>query len=877
MKIRGTFLFLCLILIGLLPGCASKRNQKRMRQEIDTRIKTSIDVPLEFQEQNLERLGISSDVGQLKAIEEQEASPAPSLPPEPTTQETISDQQDQTLAAQIASEAQEPSIEFQLENADLEILMNQISELFDVTFIADDSIAPMLQGTKSIKQHKVSFKTQRPLTKKEAWELFLTFLEIAGFTVISEPQARLKRIVTLDAARKSPLPSFIGVSPTTLPDSDEMIRYVYFLENAAIETIEQILKQLQSPGAVSVLLREMKGFMITDKAYNIKSLMNIIKELDKATMPQAMSVLKLRRADAVEVEKLYKELAGTTDKDMAQQRFFPGRKMSASTYFPDNVGIFADRRTNSLILLGPADAIKRIEDFITQSVDVELSQPYSPLQVLPIRYADATTIANIMNDVTKFGANTEAGRSGGVRNGDKFLKPMSFTPEPETNQVIVKGDYEDFLKAKEIIVSLDQPQPQVAIEVLLLSVSLNEQKQLGAQLRSRVPGTEGFLGANTHFQTSGLFGNRPIVENPNGNGVNRLLGNLLNLVSGQTLFGGAVAAGNTIISLGDQLSTWAIIQALESVSNVQVLSNPFLVATNKTKASVSLGEIRRLITGTIIGTSETNTFGDATAQLVVSITPQINSDGMIILDIRVELSQFVGVANPENAVRTTREIKTKTIVANKEVLALGGLIQNNIENSQTKVPILGDIPILGWLFKNKQKTDSKSNLLILISSRIIEPEANQTATAFTNNHLSDYTDTINEMYRPAERRDPVNRWFFNRENLNESATDEFIFRQQQDALAKTNLNKDVVIPIARNIHKASPSKTVLAQHKNNSSKRVIAQTKSRIKPATQVAQLSNTDTAHTKLAKKEPIIIAQPSHAKRSLVDMLASDKEVRS
>ncbi len=301
------------------------------------------------------------------------------------------------------------------------------------------------------------------------------------------------------------------------------------------------------------------------------------------------------------------------------------------------------------------------------------------------------------------------------------------------------------------------------------------------------------------------------MTDPNGNGVNRLLGNLLNLVSS------GIAAGNTIISLGDSLNVWAIIQALQTASNVQVLANPFLIATNKTEAVVSLGEVRRVTTGTIVGGSntQTNTYGDAPAELKVEITPQINSDGMIVLDIVVKLSQFVGAANPDNAVRTTREIKTKTIVTNKEVIALGGLIQTNIENTETKVPVLGDIPIVGWFFKNKTKIANKSNLLILISSRIIEPQGNEAVTAFTQSHLTDYTDTINEMYYRNERRDPVNRWFFRQKDLNEKATDEFIFRRQKEALAETNLHKDIVTPIAQ----ANPTtkKTVVASNKKSKS------------------------------------------------------------
>lgn len=801
MKIGRLFTFVCLIfVIAAIPGCGGRKKQTSSLP-VDTKLQTSIDLPPEFETERLSKIGISSEPGELiaqlketqedispKAVVEEKAPLIQELPPCPE---------------------EEPSIEFHFENADLEMLINQVSELFDVTFIADDSITPMLQGAKTVKGNKISFKTQRPLTRKEAWDLFLIFLDIAGFAVISEANPKLKRIVTIDLARKSPLKAFIGVSHTELPNSDEMIRYVYFVENISLETVRPIVDSLRSPNSSAVYLQEMKAFVLTDKAYNIKSLMNIIKELDKVVMPQSMSVLKLRRADAKEVKALYDSLAQVDEKSLAQQRFFPGRKTPPSSYFSENVTMFAEPRTNSLILLGPQDSIKRIEDFITQSVDVDLTQPYSPLHVLPLRYADAKTIADIMNQVTQFGATSEAGKSGGVRGGDKYMKAITFTPEFETNRLVIKGDYEDFLRAKEIITELDAPQPQVAIEVLLLAVSLNDRRQLGAQIRSREPGAEGLAGTNVKFQTSGLFGTGTIVTDPNGNGVNRLLGNLLNLVSS------GIAAGNTIISLGDSLNVWAIIQALQTASNVQVLANPFLIATNKAKAVVSLGEVRRVTTGTIIGGSntQTNTYGDAPAELKVEIQPQINSDGMIVLDIVVKLSQFVGAANPDNAVRTTREIKTKTIVTNKEVIALGGLIQTNIENLVTKVPVLGDIPLVGWFFKNKTKTASKSNLLILISSRIIEPQASEAITAFTQNHITDYTDTINEMYHPSERRDPVNRWFFRPKDLNERATDEFIFRRHKEALEETKLQKDIVTPIVAQTKPIAPKNTVVAAHK----------------------------------------------------------------
>lgn len=813
MNRNSIILPLCLlVLISALPGCGGKRNAKQNSSPIDTNLATSIDVPMKFDEEKLVRLGVTTEP-ELILANETEDRPEVSTDDQstqPSEEKISSEELAKNETDRINKELDEPAVEFNFENADLEMLINQISELFDITFVADDSITPLLQGARSVRGNKISFKTQRTLSKREAWNLFLTFLDISGFTAISEGNPKIRRIVTIEAARKSPLPAYIGVPASTLPNNDEMVRFVYFLENASLDTMRTVVDSLRSPNSSLVVLQELKAFVLTDKAYNIKSLMNIVYELDKVTMPQAMSVLKLRRADAKEVKLLYDSLAQVDEKSVQQQRFFPGRKLPSNHYFSDQVSVFAEPRTNSLILLGPADSIKRLEDFIMQSVDTDLTVPYSPLHVLPLKYADATTVANIMNEVTKFGATTEAGKAGGVRGGDKYLKPITFTPEPETNRIVVKGDYEDFLKAKEVILELDAPQPQVAIEVLLLGVTLNERKQLGAQIRTNEPSGQGLFGTNVTYQTSGLFGTEGIQESTNGTGVNRLLGNLLNLVSS------GVAAGNTIVSLGDSLSVWAIIQALQTASNVQVLANPFLIATNKTKALVSLGEVRRVITGTIVGTSDVNTYGDAPAKLEVAITPQINSDGMIILDIIVSLSQFVGAANPENAVRTVREIKTKAIVTNKEVIALGGLVQNNIEDQQTKVPILGDIPILGWLFKNKQKTDTKSNLLVLISSRIIEPTADEDIIRFTQNHITDYTDTANEMIYPSEKRDPVNRWFFAPPPLNESVTDEFIYRRQARAIDNNKLHMDTVTPTPMAQAKQSPApiKTALAPKKS---------------------------------------------------------------
>lgn len=696
-------------------------------------------------------------------------------------------------------------IELQFENADLNNFIKQIEDIFDVMFITDDAFDPIAKGGKAIKGNKISFKTQVPLSRKEAWNLFVTFLQIAGFAVVETIHDRTYRIAPIETARKLPLPAYIGTDYTLLPDTDELIRFVYFVENSPLESIKTMVDALRSSSSSLIILQEQKAFVLTDRAYNIKTLMDIIKGLDKVAIPQSVSVIKLKIADAKQVKELYDSISQSDEKTAAGKLFT--RKQPTSIFFPENMRIIAEPRTNALILLGPKDATEKVENFIKKYIDKELDQPYSPLYVHQLRYADAGTIADIMNNVTQFGKDTEAGKNGGVRGIDKYMQPMSFVPEKETNRIIIKGYYDDYLKAKDIIEKLDEPQPQIAIEILLLSVRLNDSKSLGTQLRSKDTAT-GLLGDNIKFQTSGLFGSSPIVENTNTTtGVQRLLGNLLEVVKG-------ASPGNTILTLGtDLLGVWGVLQVLQTITNTQVISNPFLIATNKTPAVVSLGEERRVQTATVVGTSQVDSFGKDDANLKVEITPQINSDGMIVLDLRIIFDDFTQPATASgqnNATKNVREIKTFTTVSNREVLALGGLIRNRINDNLTKVPLLADVPILGWLFKNKQKNQIKENLLVLISTRIIEPEASS-ALAFTQDRLGNFNGTLDNMKQASDRHDPIHKIFFaDSMNGTENIAQNLLFERHntqvankrkrtkkntRKALEDASINLDTVMPL----------------------------------------------------------------------------------
>lgn len=675
-------------------------------------------------------------------------------------------------------------IEFHFENASLQNLIAQVEEIYGITFITDDILDPLPKDGKTIKGNKISFKTHKPLTKKQAWNLFVTFLDIAGFNIVPMPEPKMYRIQKFQSVLKAAIRSYIGVDPESLPEDEEIIRYVYFIENSTVEAITPIINSLKGAGAELVALREHRAFILTDKAYNIKMLMKIVKELDQVSMPQSMSVLKLRRTDALEVKKLYDSLIHTEEKQDYASRLFASRKQPTSSYFPENTRIIAEPRTNALILLGSQDAIKKIEDFIIKNVDVDISVPYPRLQPIKLKYADAATVAEILTNLTKFGNDTPAGKSGGVRGGDKYLKAMTFTPVRETNTLIIQGDYEDYLQVLEIVKQLDEPQPQIAVEVLVISIRNDDTKQLGTQLRTKVPGsTQGFLGNNVTFQTSGFLASgtpSSVVENTSATlGVQRLLGNLVSLAN-------TAAQGNTLLTLGaDAFGVWGIFNALQTVTNATVISNPFMIVTNKAEAKIELGQARRIVESEIIPSAAPSQISqkDDQAVLSVTVTPQINAnDGRIILDIRVLNSEYTEPAStsPTAGNKNIKEIITSTMVADGEVLALGGITRNNITHILNKVPILGDIPVLGWFFKNKEKVEIKETLLILFNTRIIEPDSPTDVNKFTQEKIADYHDTMAEMHDISEAHDPIYKMFFAEKRGSVEATvDEFIFERAQ--------------------------------------------------------------------------------------------------
>lgn len=632
-----------------------------------------------------------------------------------------------------AEELNEKNIYLNFENSEISNFINYIAEIKKINLIPDKS----LEGV------KVSLTIREPLDVDGAWNVFLTVLEMAGYSIVKIGDVHV--VMPKKDKVKQPLPSYINVPESSLPNSDENIRYVTFLENIDVSQIEPLLTSMLSPEHSVIPYTEVNGLIITDKSYNIKSAMKVIRALDQTGLQESVIVLKLKRVNATDVKTLFDSLITKDENSSPLARLLGKQAETTLQYFSPTTRIIAEERSNSLILLGNNKSIDKIKDFVVNHIDRELKGISSPLHIYELQHTNAEQIKEILETVTDTSVIGENfAKYGAVRDGVKYFKAMKFDVDKDGNRLIVSSsDKQDWKLLKETIKDLDKPQPQVALETMFVTVDITDSKSLGGSLRNKKSGQ---IGKHINFQSP--TENGAIVKGSTGNDSQNLLGDMLNAVTG--------GIGSSIISFGKSSNIWGVFKALSSQQNVSIISKPFITVSNKTQGTLTYGETKQVID------EETNT-GDyssyktleATNKLV--ITPQINLNGIIRLNINLDLNDFL---SGDSGNKDSKKIITDVSVADGQVIALGGFVKTKINENLNKTPILGNIPILGWLFKHKDKTLTKKYIFMFISPTIIKPRNTPGVNLYTRMKLSQAKKDIDASSKVKESRDPIDNWFF---------------------------------------------------------------------------------------------------------------------
>lgn len=647
----------------------------------------------------------------------------------------------------------ERSIFLNFENASLGSVINYITGLKNL------SILPY----KDLDAQKVTLTTHTPLTIDEAWKILLTLCETSGFRMVIVEN--LCRIVPIQTSLSEPLPIYF-LEPQKLPESDIAIRYVYLFKNIKAENVKGILEQMLAPNSVQYV-SDLNACIISEKSLNIKAAMKIVQELDQGGLRESIQIVKLNYANAADIEKLFKDdILGTGEQK--QQRFIMPPAKKEITYFSKSTKIIADHRNNSLFLLGLESNISRIKNFIEKYMDVPLEAPESRLHVKELKYSQAEVLAPILISILK--PPTDGGKAT-VQGKVKFFEDVVIAAEPDTegqgdaaisigggNRLLIACNKEDWIRIDRLIEKLDKPRAQVAIEVLVIEHIADDVRELSTQWHSK---TDNEFGTNVRGATFNMQQVNPTADN----GFDVTRENLVNIPASAL----QIAQGAAWLTLGRTREAsnniWLVAKSLLQTDSINIVSQPFVITQNRQTGRLTI-EVQKIVPGEVEANNVTPVSQNVpiSASIAVELTPSINSDGLINLTIKADVSEFTPITTNGVPDRRIRNLLTRTSLYNGEVISFGGLLQSQVVEALYKTPILGDIPIIGNLFKGRQKSIAVSNLYIFLRPTIIKPTFEE--------GLGDYTqlklDFIKGSLLPGEgllfSKDPIQRWFFGDQN-----------------------------------------------------------------------------------------------------------------
>jgi len=566
--------------------------------------------------------------------------------------------------AQIAlaqKDAQKDMHSLNFQNADIRLLIETVSDMTQKNFIID----PQVEG-------KVTVISGHPMSKQAVYETFLAVLSVHGYAAVRDGNS-IKIVSEADAG------GIIGDFGAA-NDSDFVTRIVKLKYVPASELVS-MLKSINQKAKI-ISHKESNILIISDRAKNVERMLGIINRIDKKT-DSSIEMIALQHANATEVAQTIETLLDT-----------------GNTTLNGNTKIVADERTNSVIINAAPSLKLRIQTLIAQ-LDTPL-ETNTQSQVIKLKFSEAESLVPILETLASKGQVNKDGSTSSEQNA-------TIQAHKETNSLVINAPPTVFKNLVNAIKQLDVKRPQVLVEAIIAELTVDHSKELGFQwqgLLNQLNGGEGLVGGTNY----GIVGN---ILNPDG-GVN----NGLNV--GYVQIDGD---GNPQIG--------ALLSALAANTNNNILSTPSLVTLNNKEAKLSVGQEVPFLTGQFTNTGanngSTNPFSTIQRKdigISLTVTPHINEGNQIVLDIAQEVSSLAASATTIDVITNKRTLTTSVMVPNNGIIVLGGLIDESIEESIKKVPLLGDIPVVRNLFRHKKRTRVKRNLMVFLHPVILD-DSNQ--------------------------------------------------------------------------------------------------------------------------------------------------------
>ena len=568
---------------------------------------------------------------------------------------------------------------------------------------------------------KISILAPTPITVGDAWKAYLTALNVNGLTLVKS--GAFYKIVQAREARSTPTKIYTGAFT---PDVENYVMKIIPIKNIKSSEIQRNFRPFMSKYGRIIDIKQTNTIIVHDTGANINRLVKLIRFLDVPGFEESLHIIPVRNSSAQEIAKLLDTILKDGKSSGSK---FRSKSANSTGGNESNISkIIAEPRTNSIIAMANAEGIKQLRMLINK-LDVKFSsQSADKIHVYYLNYGNAKDLAQTLNNlVTGAQSNTRNRRSTLTRRlsnrnnqqqqNSLFSADIKITADEPNNAIVVTASPTDWLTIEQVIKKLDIPRDQVYVEGLIMETVVRKNKQLGIS----IVGAYGSGRAQrAGFNASG--GN----ANQSGGVTDLLANNFTNLTS---LFIGAGIGSKVDLQVGDETievnSINALVKAVANNGNTDILATPQILALDNEEAEFEVGDrVPYIASQQNNGANATSNTEFQNVTLKLKITPQINKVTRFIklkIDQNIEDFSDVAVEGVTGRATTTRRALTTVVVRDRDTIAMGGLMRDRVSDLESKVPLLGDIPVIGWLFSAKTNSVEKINLLFFLTPRILSP------------------------------------------------------------------------------------------------------------------------------------------------------------
>ena len=571
-------------------------------------------------------------------------------------------------------------------NVDIKLVIKFMSDLLGKNFLVDDAV----KGT-------VTVISPQAIPIDEAYKVFESILEVKGFTAI--PSGSVIKIVPLREAYSRNLETRTEAEVRRTKPEDTFVTQLIPIEFADVNEIKTVIATLISKDTKLIAYGPTNTLILTDTLSNINRLIKIIQEIDVPSEETRIEIVSLRYASpdviASEVLKAIGDQQVTTRRTTRKKRSAVPKQAVKARIIPDN-------RTGSLIIVAQEDEMETILDLIN-NLDVPTPRGQDNIRVRPLKNSKAEDVAKVLSSIISQ-QKTQAKKGG--PEAAPLIEASQVTADKATNSLIITSTPQDYEIIARIIDELDIMRPQVLVEALIAEVTFGKQQELGVDWRAGVEkvsdaGDEYQAFAGTNFgqissaQSAILSGNLP-------------QGMALGVVKGEIEF-----AGQTFPNIA------ALIRAYQSDRDVNILSTPHILTTDNEEAKIHIGQSISYPQSDIIDNITRQSYLYKDVGITLNLTPYINPDGYVKLEISLKIDDVIPGVATDAPWTTKREAETTVVVKDRQTVVIGGLLKDDNSETFQRVPCLGEIPLLGWLFRNMAKEKEKTNLQVFLTPHII--------------------------------------------------------------------------------------------------------------------------------------------------------------